>query len=126
MESVLFDETKDSPLVKFDKKTGKIIIEGKSTLVDPVHFYKKLVTELGKYQKNKRARTTLAFRLSYINTASSKWILHMLRTLENKNQTNASTFVEWYHEYDDEAVQEAGEVYQSLVNIPFRIISENY
>lgn len=124
MENVLIEETKESPLVKFNRKRGVITIEGKSTLIDPVRFYQKLLDELGTYYDKPCRRTTLEFRLSYINTASSKWLLHTLKRIESIKKAKSSTFIDWYHEFDDEAVQEAGEVYQSLVKIPFRVISE--
>ena len=127
MNNVVIDETRESPLVKFNREKGVITIEGKSTLTDPMYFYKNLLYEIDNYYHKPCPRTTLEFRLSYINTASSKWLLHILRSIESLNNSyKASTFIDWYHEYDDEAVQEAGEIYQSLVKIPFRLISETY
>jgi hypothetical protein len=125
MVNVLIEETRESPVVKFNRKVGKITIEGKSTLVDPVHFYQKLLNELGNYYKMPCPKTILEFRLSYINTASSKWLFHILKNLEKQSSARDSTCIEWYHEYDDESVQEAGEVYQSLIKIPFKVISED-
>ena len=127
MNNVVIDETRESPLVKFNRRKGVITIQGKSTLTDPMHFYKNLLSEIDNYYHRPCPRTTLEFRLSYINTASSKWLLHILRSIDSLNNGDMpSTFIDWYHEYDDEAVQEAGEVYQSLIKIPFRLIPETY
>ncbi len=127
MNNLVIEETRESPRVKFNRKKGVITIEGKSTLTDPMHFYKNLLAEIDNYYNKPCPRTILEFRLSYINTASSKWLLHILRSIESLNHRDkASTYINWYHEFDDESVQEAGEVYQSLVRIPFRLISETY
>ncbi len=55
------------------------------------------------------------FKLEYFNTASSKLILDVLSNLED---IEGMTIVWYYHE-DDEDMQEAGEEFSELVELPF-------
>ena len=45
-----------------------------------------------------------------------------MKNLQNKYQGKKIITINWYYELDDEAILEAGEVYQSLLNLPFNLI----
>lgn len=126
MEHVYMKETHESPKVEVNQEFGKITIRGKSTLVDPKDFYKNLLHDMLEYLKLPRSLTTIEFHLCYMNTSSSKWIFHLLKSIEKNKTIRNTVTIDWYYEYDDESVQEAGEVYQSLIKIPFNIIPEYY
>ena len=61
-------------------------------------------------------------RLEYFNTSSSKCILDVFKKLEKLKNTGADVHVNWYFETDDEDMEEAGEDYQAIVDLPFSII----
>jgi hypothetical protein len=55
------------------------------------------------------------FKLEYFNTASSKLILDVLSALEEIEGVT----IDWYFHEDDEDMEEAGEEFSELVEIPF-------
>ena len=122
MCSLIIPGTTDSPLVKLDNENGRIEIEGKSTLSDPVSFYSDLLEQINNVHQNKLQ--TLNIRLTYINTGSTKWILFLIRQLEKMAEPFNAMVVNWYYEEDDESMEMTGQDYQSLLKVPFNLIPE--
>ncbi len=62
--------------------------------------------------------------MEYFNTSSSKCILDVFKKLENvfKKNNEEGVTINWYYEEDDEDMLEAGEDYQSILKIPFKMI----
>ena len=56
------------------------------------------------------------------NTSSSKCILDLFKQLEKLNGGNTEVKVNWYFEEDDEDMEEAGEDYQAIIDLPFKMI----
>lgn len=122
MSEMLFSETVNSPMVRLDDERGSIDIQGKSTLPDPVEFYSSLLSQIIKIPRQKLH--TLNIRLSYINTGSSKWMLHLFRQLEKIAEPLSAIQINWFYEEDDETMAMAGEDYRSMLKLPFNLISE--
>jgi uncharacterized protein YkuJ len=62
--------------------------------------------------------------MTYFNTASSKIILDILMRLEDLHNDGKNITVEWHYEEDDEDMQEAGEEYSEIVEVPFKFIED--
>jgi hypothetical protein len=115
MEIINLEGTEDTPRIILDKDNGIFEISGRSLPEDSAEFYHPILEWLEKYQKNANAKTNFMFKLEYFNTASSKLILDILSKLESIN----GTVVTWYYHEDDEDMEEAGEEFSELVDIPF-------
>ena len=63
--------------------------------------------------------TTFVFKLEYFNTASSKLILDVLYALEDIKGIK----VRWYFNEEDEDMEEAGQEFSELVEIPFEFVT---
>jgi hypothetical protein len=61
-------------------------------------------------------------QLEYFNTSSSKCILDVFKKLELVRTTGNDVTVLWHYEQDDEDMLEAGEDYQAIINLPFKMI----
>ena len=122
MEAILIDGTPKTPTVNFVAEEGKIEIKGRSIPENSIEFYKPLVDWLDKYASNPLESTTVNIQLEYFNTSSSKCILDVFKKLEKVTQTNKNIVINWYYEEDDEDMLEAGEDYQSILRIPFKMI----
>jgi hypothetical protein len=61
-------------------------------------------------------------QLEYFNTSSSKCILDLFKKLEAVRTSGNEVTVFWHYEADDEDMLEAGEDYQAIINIPFKMI----
>ncbi len=61
-------------------------------------------------------------QLEYFNTSSSKCILDVFKRLESIVNNGHDVIINWHYEEDDEDMLEAGEDYQSIIKVPFKMI----
>ena len=61
-------------------------------------------------------------KLEYFNTSSSKCILDVLKKLEGIHKSGSEVIINWHFEEDDEDMEEAGEDYQAIIQVPFNMI----
>lgn len=122
MDSIKIEGTRKTPEISFDAEQGKVLIEGRSIPENSIEFYKPLVDWLEEYGKNPQEKTEVNIKLEYFNTSSSKCILDVFKKLETIHKDNKDVVINWYYEEDDEDMLEAGEDYQSILKIPFKMI----
>jgi len=122
MDSIIIEGTPKTPTVNFDSATGKIEIKGRSIPENSIEFYKPLVDWLEAYSTAAQANTAVNIQLEYFNTSSSKCILDIFKKLENIAKAGSNVIINWYYEEDDEDMLEAGEDYQSIIKVPFKMI----
>ncbi len=125
MEPIIKAGTNKTPTVLFDADKGLIEVKGRSIPENSIEFYKPLVDWLDKYatEDNAKDLTKVNIQLEYFNTSSSKCILDVFKKLEAINKLdNKEVIINWYYEEDDEDMLEAGEDYQSILKIPFKMI----
>jgi hypothetical protein len=115
-------ETIFTPSVKVLSEEHRIVISGQSRLEDPAQFYEKLTAVLDSNINEIKTYLSIDFMLSYLNSSSSKWLFHILKSIRNNFQGKKLITINWYYEEDDDSMLEAGEVFQSLLNMPFNII----
>jgi hypothetical protein len=117
-------ETIFTPSVKILSDEHRIVISGQSRLEDPTSFYEELTVVLDENINEFKTTLSIDFFLNYINSSSSKWLFHLLKGIQNKYSGKKLITINWYFESDDDSMLEAGEVFQSLLNIPFNIIEQ--
>jgi SiaC family regulatory phosphoprotein len=122
MESLLIEGTAKTPNIRFDGEQGLIEIKGRSIPENSIEFYKPLVDWLEMYSQNPKQTTKVNIQLEYFNTSSSKCILDVFKKLESIHKSNREVVINWYYEEDDEDMLEAGEDYESIIRIPFKMI----
>lgn len=115
MEIIFLEGTEDTPKILLDQKNGIYEISGRSLPEDSAEFYKPVLEWLDEYSQAPNAQTNWVFKLEYFNTASSKLILDILSKLEDIPNLTVS----WYFHEDDEDMEEAGEEFSELVELPF-------
>jgi hypothetical protein len=112
-----------TPTINFEPQTGLLEIKGRSIPENAIEFFRPLVDWLEEYSKECKELTTANIQLEYFNTSSSKCILDIFKKLESINkQDDKEVVINWYYEEDDEDMLEAGEDYQSILKIPFKMI----
>ena len=98
-------------------------MKGRSIPENAIEFFKPLVDWLDEYSEDSKDITNANIQLEYFNTSSSKCILDIFKKLESINkQDDKEVVINWYYEEDDEDMLEAGEDYQSILKIPFKMI----
>ncbi len=111
------------PGVTLDVDNNKFEISGKSCPENVVEYYQPILDWLDDYKEIALDKTVFEFRLQYYNTASSKVLFIIMQKLENIYETGKDILVKWYYPDDDEALEEAGEEYDDLIDVPFELIA---
>ena len=122
MENINIKGTQKTPEVSFDCLQGVLEIKGRSIPENSIDFYKPMVDWLDSYSQNPVKRTQVNIQLEYFNTSSSKCLLDILKKLEAIHKAKNEVVVNWYYEEDDEDMLEAGEDYESIIKVPFKMI----
>ena len=122
MENINLEGTPKTPSVVFNAEEGKIELKGRSIPENSVEFYNPLNDWIKNYSNNPKEVTIFEVKLEYFNTSSSKCILDLFKILESINGNNTEVKVNWYFEEDDEDMEEAGEDYQAIIQLPFKMI----
>ena len=87
-----------------------------------LNFTNLWLTGLIAYKESPLPKTVVNIRLEYFNTSSSKCILDVFKKLEAIHKAKNEVEVNWYYEEDDEDMLEAGEDYESIIRVPFKMI----
>ena len=122
MESISIEGTSKTPTVTLEPQQGTIEIKGRSIPENSIEFYRPLVEWLDEYAKDPQKKTTVNVQLEYFNTSSSKCILDIFKKLESLKKARNEVIINWYYEEDDEDMLEAGEDYESIIRVPFKMI----
>ena len=122
MMNILLDGSAKTPTVHFDEATGQLELRGRSIPENSIEFYKPLIDWVDQYARSPKQNTRLRVQLEYFNTSSSKCILDLFKKLESVRNAGGEVIVEWHYEADDEDMLEAGEDYQAIINLPFKMI----
>ena len=122
METIIREGTPKTPYVRLNGENGVIEIKGRSIPENSVEFYKPLIEWLDRYANSPFDLTSVNIQLEYFNTSSSKCILDIFKKLELVFKKGNKVEINWYYEEDDEDMFEAGEDYQSIISIPFKMI----
>ncbi|OFY95421.1 MAG: nuclear pore complex subunit [Bacteroidetes bacterium RIFCSPLOWO2_12_FULL_31_6] len=123
MELINIEATDETPKVILNSETHVFEFSGKSLPEDVTQFYNPLLEWLETYKSSPGNSTKAIFKMDYFNTASSKLILDILMLLEEIHEETSGVSVEWHFKEDDEDMEEAGEEYSDIVDVPFKSIS---
>jgi hypothetical protein len=119
-------ETTHTPAVKILPDEHRIVISGQSRLEDPSFFYEELTILIDDTLNDFKTHASVDFILQYLNSSSSKWLFHILKGLQAKFQGKKIITINWYYDSDDESILEAGEVFQSLLSLPFNLVETDH
>lgn len=116
------DGSSKTPRINFDGEAGVLELYGRSIPENSVEFFEPLNEWLVEYSHDAKEETVIDMKLEYFNTSSSKCILDFFKKLESMNGAVTNVKVNWYYETDDEDMAEAGEDYEAIVDLPFKLI----
>ncbi|MEQ1734264.1 MAG: DUF1987 domain-containing protein [Bacteroidia bacterium] len=115
--------TPKTPVIKFDPATGKLDLKGRSIPENSIEFYKPLIDSLELFSTAATKEMSVNIHLEYFNTSSSKCILDVFKKLEHIHKGGSSNvLINWHYEQDDEDMLEAGEDYQAIIAVPFKMV----
>ncbi len=125
MQVIKIQGSDDTPKVTLDANNSNPVFEisGRSLPEDVVAFYEPILEWLDEYASDPLEKTVFNFKLEYFNTASSKLLLDVLLKLEDMFDDGNEVLVRWHFPDDDEDMEEAGEEYADIVEVPFEQVS---
>lgn len=123
METIKIQGTEDTPKVILDAGNDIFEISGRSLPEDVSSFYEPILNWLEEYAESPNSKTVFDFKLVYFNTASSKLLLDILMKLEELHEDGHEVLIKWHYPEDDEDMEEAGEEYADIVDVPFEQVS---
>lgn len=122
MEKYINIGSSKNPTINFDLMKGVLEIKGRSVPENSIEFYRPLLDNIEKYKLSSQPSTIVDIQLEYFNTSSSKCILDVFKKLEDLYKAGSAVVVNWKYEEEDNDMLEAGEDYQAMINIPFKMI----
>ncbi len=122
MEKYINEGSKKTPEINFDLSNGVLEIKGRSIPENSIEFYKPLTEAIEKYSTSAKPNTTVNIYLEYFNTSSSKCILDVFKKLESIHNGGSEVIINWNYEEEDEDMLEAGQDYQAIIKVPFKMI----
>lgn len=122
MKELVIEKTVKTPYIDFDAQSGILKIIGRSIPENPEDFYSKLFDWVKEYFKSPQEETLINVQLEYINSGSSKFILDLFHLFQEYKTKGHHCKINWYYEEDDEAVLELGKHYQTIIDVPFKLV----
>ncbi len=114
--------TEITPFVLLNKEKGQFQISGKCLPEDVKSFFNPVIEWFEEYIQNPNDITNIELDFEYFNTASSKMILIILSKLRDMHKAGKKVSVIWKFPQYDVELEEAGEEFSELLNIPFSFV----
>ncbi len=117
MNDIHYEATHTTPGISLESGSGVIELYGRSIPENAISVYRPVMDWLDNYLVEPKKETTLNFKVEFFNTSSSKFILQILKKLDELNKQGFAVKVNWY--YNDEDILDLAQDYQELVGLPF-------
>jgi hypothetical protein len=116
------DPTADTPGVIYSPKDAVFEISGRSLPENAYAFFEQLILWAEKFDPALlNQNLVLRFKLDYFNSASGRYLLEFLATLEKRFNDASQARIEWYVDKEDELMIEKGEEFGHLLDFPLEI-----
>ena len=104
LKNLYIEQSPKTPQVDLNQFNGELILSGRSIPENASKIYEPIFDWVTDYIKMPRPNTNLRLNLEYFNTASSIWLVKVLRTLAQINDPDHVLIVHLYlmiEDYDD-------------------------
>jgi len=125
MENLNIEETKYTPKIDMDVKSGTITIIGKSYPENTFEFYEPVMKWIEDYfAGNAQFETKINLEIIYFNSSSSKLFFDLFDLIE-ENNSKFNISINWIYDEENESALEAGEDFQEdFENLTINLISK--
>jgi hypothetical protein len=113
--NLFIEQTPKTPLVDFNQFNGELLLSGRSIPENASKLYEPIFNWVSQYANNPRPTTNLRLNLEYFNTASSIWLVKVLRALALISDPDNILIIHLYlavEDYDD--IQEFEDIKESF------------
>jgi hypothetical protein len=101
LKSYFTEGTLKTPQVDFNNLTGELILFGRSIPENAAKVYEPLVLWTSYYINSPCQTTNFRLNLEYYNTASSIWIVRIIKELSKITLADSVLFIHIYFDMDD-------------------------
>jgi len=123
MKPLLINPTDETPQVVLDPENNRFEFVGNSYPENSTKFYSPILNWLKEFiDGTPKQELIVDFNFDYFNTSSAKYILEILRLIQDHQDKENTCLVRWFYFEDDTDMLEAGEDYQMTITVPFEII----
>lgn len=132
MDALKIIASEFTPEVILDPVENRFEISGESRPENASKFYEPIINWIDNYYslrywqdskfKTEENASIFKFRLDYFNSTSAKFILDILKKLENFKKDEISISVNWYYEELDLDMKESGEEFSKMTEATFNLI----
>jgi len=124
MKNLNIADTKNTPEVSFDIQSGVFSIVGESYPETAMVFYQEVIDWLKAFSAQNTKPVEMNFKLSYLNTSSSKCILNIINVMEAMHGKGVPVKVNWYYKEDDEDMKISGDEFAEDMTVQFNVIQQ--
>jgi hypothetical protein len=133
MDSLVIEQTNDSPAINFDTNSNRFIISGESRPENAIKFYEPIVKWLTNFEgilywrkqelKDNAGTVIFIFKLDYFNSTSAKHIMDVLLVLKKYTTVGYKINIEWhYSKLGGDDMLDAGQEFSSMLGLTFNFI----
>ena len=122
MNALVLEKGKDTLGITLDKENNKFVFEGRSIPENSVAFFKPVLDWIESYASAPNNDTVVDMDFVYFNTSTAKLILDVLGGFDKIKKDGKHVKIIWHYMEEDFDIKEAGEEYESMVDIPFEYI----
>ncbi|HKK59667.1 MAG TPA: DUF1987 domain-containing protein [Salinivirga sp.] len=119
MDKLFWEGTETTPQVLLDPESQKYEIKGRSFPEDPVEFYQPIFDWIDNNLPEIDHKIIMDMYIEYFNSSSNRMILLIMKKLEEHLMHGKDIHIKW--NYDDEEVLGDGQMYSTLIKIPFEL-----
>lgn len=127
MKALSISSTSITPTIDFDQQTGELSLKGRSLPEQAYGLYKPVIDWLEEYVQNPADKTVLDINLEYFNSSSNKYLLLILKKLDdNLFKKGKDVIVNWYYDEDDEDSYDTALEYNEVLDLDIKLIPQEY
>ena len=115
--------SKIMPSITF--QNGTLSIVGRCVPQNSNEFFEPVMKALNDYAHSPAECTVIIIRLEYLNSDSNRAIMNLLIAAEKLHQKGKKVEIHWYYANNDESMIDQGNIFKSLISVPFDLESVN-
>ena len=100
-KNLVIEQTNKTPLVDLNQFNGELLLAGRSIPENAAKIYEPIFNWASEYILKARPTTNLRLNLEYFNTASSIWLVKILRTLTQMKDPDNVLIIHLYISIED-------------------------
>lgn len=114
-KNLFVEQTPKTPLVDLNQFNGELLLSGRSIPENAAKTYEPIFEWVTEYVNNPKPTTNLRLNLEYFNTASSIWLVKVLRAMAQISDPDNVLIIHLYlslEDYDD--IQQFDDIKESF------------